>query len=644
MVKSNSFDTSSRTTFPDLDSNYQSIYSVSAGVNSFDSSSFSKGSRGVGTPEISRRGSRRGAGMIKTRSFDMDDSRAVAPGVAVHPTPIRSILQKELDTLSAVTRRLNDSRGDALDGFSSASGGSGFDGGHSGDSSSSRTLSPTSLQSNDGHMDGGLYVRKAASRRGSADLVERSSRTPNKVTGSHLRPEPVESRRVQAPPQEKQHGGFRNIMEAMFPKKKAATKATLDEKSGQESQEIIETSRHVKGKDSPEFDRHHYHRDKEDVRHHNAAGKYSKETHSKLMPSKGEFGSLSAPDFPSQRPRYCLNDFDIREQIGKGAFARVHLVKFKSGRGGHHGGGESPAPFQKSASKIYAMKSLRKPDIVATKQVKHVMNEKTLLQSIRHPFIVELVATFQDSRHLYLVLEYISGGDLFTHLRRNRRFSESVARFYTVELVLAMEHIHSKGIIYRDLKPENILLDKDGHIKIADFGFARIIHSRESALTFCGTPAYMAPEIILKVGYTKAVDWWSLGIVSYELQAGYSPFQAETPIQIYEKIVDGKMRWSSQIGAVSKDILKRLLEMDPHIRMGAEGAKEVKAHSWFRDVDWKAHEGRMFPVPYKPAVLNEEDISNFDVYTEPSSVTQMQKGTLELGADDLAYDEYFKDF
>ncbi|KAI8846508.1 kinase-like domain-containing protein [Chytridium lagenaria] len=213
------------------------------------------------------------------------------------------------------------------------------------------------------------------------------------------------------------------------------------------------------------------------------------------------------------------------------------------------------------------MKSLRKVDIVATKQVKHVMNEKTLLQSVRHPFIVNLLATFQDPKHLYLVMERGWQG------------------FYTAEILLALEYIHAKDIVYRDLKPENILLGIDGHIKIADFGFAKRLRSDEKALTFCGTP-----------------HWWSLGIVCYELQAGYSPFQQKRRSKSMRTLWMGD-RWSSQIGPVSKDLLKR-------------GREEIKEHPWFKG-EVRHHLFRQ---------CGGRRCDNFDVYSDVSSVIMMQNG------------------
>ncbi|KAJ3112669.1 camp-dependent protein kinase catalytic subunit, partial [Phlyctochytrium bullatum] len=336
--------------------------------------------------------------------------------------------------------------------------------------------------------------------------------------------------------------------------------------------------------------------------------------------------------------KYTIDDFELREQIGKGAYARVILVRSRPGR-------TSPS---RDPSRVYAMKCLRKAEIVATKQVKHVMDEKNLLGSLKSPFVVELLATFQDQRHLFILMEYVPGGDMFTHLRRNRKFKEETARFYTVELVLALKHIHAQGIVYRDLKPENILLTRSGHIKLADFGFACRLEKNQKTQTFCGTPAYIAPEIILKVAYDKSVDWWSLGIVSYELRAGYSPFYAETPLQIYENIIDGKMRWSSKIGERHRSLLRRLLEMEPSERLGGgpgEGAEDVMKHPWFEGVDWRAHEDLRVTPPYVPDVSDEGDVSNFDVYAEVSSVIGVQEeGTKKGKSDDGAYDYYFRKF
>eukprot|EP00834_Sanchytrium_tribonematis_P001555 NODE_39_length_35218_cov_0.479655.p18 type:complete len:251 gc:universal NODE_39_length_35218_cov_0.479655:21845-22597(+) len=202
--------------------------------------------------------------------------------------------------------------------------------------------------------------------------------------------------------------------------------------------------------------------------------------------------------------KVALGDFDVMRTLGTGSFGRVHLVKVKS------------------TGKFLAMKVLKKVEVVKHKQVEHTLNEKNILESIYHPFLVNLYAVFQDYGNLYVVMEYICGGELFSYLRKSQRFPNQVARFYAGEVLLAFEYMHSKDIIYRDLKPENLLIDKNGNIKITDFGFAKVVP--DVTWTLCGTPDYLAPEIIQSRGYGKAVDWYALGVLIFEMLAGYPPY------------------------------------------------------------------------------------------------------------------------
>ncbi|KAI9142864.1 kinase-like domain-containing protein [Paraphysoderma sedebokerense] len=296
--------------------------------------------------------------------------------------------------------------------------------------------------------------------------------------------------------------------------------------------------------------------------------------------------------------KHRLTDFQIMQTLGTGSFGRVHLVRLKSN------------------GKYFAMKVLKKVEVVRHKQVEHTLNEKSILEQIEHPFLVNLFCTFQDSGNLYMVMEYISGGELFSYLRRSQRFSNNVAKFYAAEVVLAFEYLHSKDVIYRDLKPENLLIDSTGHIKITDFGFAK--HVPDVTWTLCGTPDYLAPEIIQSKGYGKAVDWYALGVLIFEMLAGYPPFYDEDHVKMYEKILQGKIKWPSHFDPAAKDLLKRLLTSDLSKRYGnlKAGSKDIKNHKWFAGVDWNKALKLQIPPPYIPPVKGEGDTSNFDSYPE----------------------------
>jgi len=313
-----------------------------------------------------------------------------------------------------------------------------------------------------------------------------------------------------------------------------------------------------------------------------------------------------------------LKDFETLRILGSGTFGRVQLVRHKQN------------------TCYYAMKVLRKSEIIRLKQVEHVHNERNILSSTKHPFIVNLFTSFQDDHNLYIVLEYIQGGELFSRLRKVGRFNIPTATFYSAQVVLAIEHLHSMNIIYRDLKPENILIDAQGYLKLVDLGFAKKIDDK--AWTLCGTPDYLAPEVIYGKGYGKGVDWWALGILIYELLIGYPPFYDDNPFSVYEKILQGKVSYPGLMDAYSKDLVKKLLQADRTKRLGCMkgGVDEIKKHKFYKDIDFDQLRSRSYPqVPYLPTITHAGDSSNFDSCDEEEDTEK------KLQTD---YGDVFKDF
>jgi len=313
-----------------------------------------------------------------------------------------------------------------------------------------------------------------------------------------------------------------------------------------------------------------------------------------------------------------LEDFELLDTLGTGSFGRVRLVMFKEDQ------------------KYYALKILKKSEVIYLKQVEHVKTEKHILERISHPFIVNLFGAFKDPKNLYLMMEYIIGGEFFSHLRKAGRFANDTSKFYAAEITLVFAYLHDLSILYRDLKPETLLLDRAGHCKVTDFGFAKKVDYR--TWTLCGTPEYLAPEIILSKGHGKAVDWWALGILMYEMLAGYPPFYDEDPLGIYQKILEGKIKFPWHFDRHSKDLIKKLLTADLTKRLGnlKDGAEGIKKHKWFQEINWDELLKRETPPPIKPDVGDDKDTNNFEKYPDSA-----ENSTQPIDARDQ---ELFDDF
>ncbi|XP_014669463.1 PREDICTED: protein kinase DC2-like [Priapulus caudatus] len=274
----------------------------------------------------------------------------------------------------------------------------------------------------------------------------------------------------------------------------------------------------------------------------------------------------------------------------------------------------------------------------ATKgSVQHFLTtRRTLLETVKHPFLVNLLWTSHDDTFLYMLFDYVCGGELFTYLRHAGNFDSATANFYTAEIVSALEYLHALAIVYRDMKPENLLLDKEGHLKITDFGFAKKLEDR--TWTLCGTPEYLAPEIIQSKGHNKAVDWWALGILIYEMLIGYPPFFDDNPFGIYEKILTGVIEWPKHIDLVAKDLIRKLLVQDRTRRLGnmKRGAEDVKHHRWFKRIAWADVYQRKLQPPIVPNISHDGDTRNFEDYPDSHFVKPPPAQREDI--------EHFKDF
>jgi len=293
-----------------------------------------------------------------------------------------------------------------------------------------------------------------------------------------------------------------------------------------------------------------------------------------------------------------LEAFKIIRVIGKGSFGKVFLVR------------------DKSNGTLYAMKVLKKDYIIKKNQVEHTTTERSVLSYIHHPFVVGLNMAFQTVDKLFLVLDYCPGGELFFHLGKVGRFPEERSKFYAAQITLALEYVHKMDVIYRDLKPENVLLDQHGNVRLTDFGLSKegVSDHSTGANSFCGTPEYIAPEVLRREGHGRAVDWWSLGALLYEMIIGLPPFYSRNRETMFEKIMRAELNFPPQISNNAKDLLSRLLVVNPKLRLGSgdSDASEIKEHPFFVGTDWVALEAGRITPPWTPLVAGSLDTSQFD--------------------------------
>uniref|UniRef100_A0A8C8HUG0 Ribosomal protein S6 kinase n=1 Tax=Oncorhynchus tshawytscha TaxID=74940 RepID=A0A8C8HUG0_ONCTS len=293
------------------------------------------------------------------------------------------------------------------------------------------------------------------------------------------------------------------------------------------------------------------------------------------------------------------SQFELLKVLGQGSYGKVFLVRKIRGT---------------DRGQLYAMKVLRKATLKVRDRVRSKM-ERDILAEVNHPFIVKLHYAFQTEGKLYLILDFLRGGDLFTRLSKEVMFTEEDVKFYLAELALALDHLHSLGIIYRDLKPENILLDEEGHIKITDFGLSKEATDHDKrAYSFCGTIEYMAPEVVNRRGHTQSADWWSFGVLMFEMLTGSLPFQGKDRKETMVLILKAKLGMPQFLSPEVQSLIRALFKRNPANRLGAgpDGVEEIKRHNFFGNIDWNKLYRREIKPPFKPAVGRPEDTFHFD--------------------------------
>ncbi|KAE9555012.1 hypothetical protein FO519_001758 [Halicephalobus sp. NKZ332] len=344
------------------------------------------------------------------------------------------------------------------------------------------------------------------------------------------------------------------------------------------------------------------------------------------QPEKEEYMNniWSGGDGPVKK--YKIQHFNIMKVLGKGSFGKVLLVELKN------------------ANKYFAMKCLKKDVILEDDDTECTFIERrVLILSHECPFLCQLFCSFQTQEYLFFVMEYLNGGDLMYHIQQVKRFDENRTKFYACEIIVALQFLHTRGIIYRDLKLDNILLDSEGHIHLADFGMCKTEMNRENGMasTFCGTPDYIAPEIIKGQLYNEAVDFWSLGVLLYEMLIGQSPFHGEGEDELFDAILNERPYFPKSLGKEAAKCLSALFDRNPNTRLGMPDCPDgpIRTHAFFRGVDWKKIEVRGVQPPYKPNVRSSSDTSNFDddFTQEKAALTPIQDKTLLDSIDPEAF-------
>ncbi|XP_017767654.1 PREDICTED: protein kinase C [Eufriesea mexicana] len=310
----------------------------------------------------------------------------------------------------------------------------------------------------------------------------------------------------------------------------------------------------------------------------------------------------AVPASENEIRKFGIEDFNFIKVLGKGSFGKVMLVERKT-----------------NPDEVYAVKILRKDVIIQDDDVDCTMTEKRILTlAAKHPFLTAIHSCFQTNDRLFFVMEYVNGGDLMFHIQRARRFDEARARFYAAEVTLALQFLHRHHIIYRDLKLDNIILDHEGHCKLADFGMCKegIIEGKTTTTTFCGTPDYIAPEILQELQYGASVDWWALGVLMYEMMAGQPPFEADNEEDLFESISRDDVLYPIWISKEAVSILKGFMTKNPAKRLGCVaangGENAIRVHPFFQEIDWEALEARKVKPPIRPKTKSKKDVMNFD--------------------------------